>query len=70
MKHSVQVIFGKEQALKASNKEPFTEEELRLNVKVFDFDTREEKLAFIKGLNEGVGWTEICIPELELTANH
>jgi hypothetical protein len=26
----------------------------------------EEKLAFIKGLNEAVGWAEICIPEFEL----
>lgn len=66
MKHTVKVIFGKEQVLKAGNNEPFTEEELRLNVKVFCFDTNEEKRAFIKGLTEAVGWMELFIPDLEL----
>lgn len=66
MKHTVKVIFGKEQVIKAYYGEPLTEEELQQNVKQYEFDTLEEKLAFIKGLNEAVGWVEICIPEFEL----
>lgn len=66
MRHSLKVIFGKEQVLKAYNDYPLNEEELKYNVKFYDFDTIEEKKAFIKGLNESKGWNEFCIPELEI----
>ncbi len=38
-----------------------------MNVKQYEFDTIEELQAFIKGLNEAVGWLEIYIQETELT---
>jgi hypothetical protein len=66
MKQTAKVIFGKEQVIKVYNDEPLTEEEQSLFVKVYEFDTLQEKLAFIKGLNEANGWVEFCIPELEL----
>lgn len=66
MKHTVKVIFGKEQVIKTYNDEQLTDEEISLYVKDYEFDTLEEKLAFVKGLNEAIGWVEFCIPELEL----
>ncbi|WP_250631546.1 hypothetical protein [Rhodoflexus caldus] len=66
MNHIVRVIFGKEQVIKAYSNQSLTEEEKRLFVKEYEFGTLEEKLAFIKGLNEAIGWVEFCIPELEL----
>lgn len=66
MTHTLKIIFGKEQVLKAYNKESFTKEEEKLNIKEYKFESIEEKDAFIKGLNEAIGWTEFCIPELEL----
>ena len=59
MKHTVKVIFGKEQVLKVHRDEPLTEEELSLYVKDYAFETMAEKLAFVKGLNEAVGWMEM-----------
>jgi hypothetical protein len=66
MKHSLKVIFGKEQVTKRHNNKPFTDEEIKLNLKEYQFNSEDEKLAFIKGLNEAIGWIEFCIPELEI----
>lgn len=66
MKHTLKVIFGKEQVAKILNNEVLSEEELNVNVQEYLFETEIEKQAFIKGLNEAVGWTDICIPELEI----
>jgi hypothetical protein len=66
MKHTVKVVFGKEQVIKVYNNQPLTDEEQILFVKEYEFETLQEKLAFIKGMNEAIGWIEFCIPELEL----
>ncbi|OYQ45365.1 hypothetical protein [Flavobacterium aurantiibacter] len=66
MKYNLEVIFGKEQVLKFSNNEPFTKEETELNVKQYQFNSVEEKQAFIKGLNEALGWIDFYIPELDM----
>lgn len=66
MKHSVKVVFGKEQVTRAHNNESFRQEDLDLFIKEYNFETIEEKNAFIKGLNESVGWMEIYISEVEL----
>lgn len=65
MKQSVTVIFGKEQVSKIFNGEILNEDELLSYVKKYDFNTIEEKRAFIKGLDEALGWTEFYIPEIE-----
>lgn len=66
MKHTLKVIFGKEQVAKILNNKVLSEEELNVNVQEYLFETEIEKQAFIKGLNQAVGWTYICIPELEI----
>lgn len=65
MKQTVKVIFGKEQVIKAYNNELLSEQEINIYVKNYEFNTVEEKLAFIKGVYEAIGWVEICIPEFE-----
>lgn len=67
MKHTLKIIFGKEQVLKAYNGENFSDEELRLNVKEFSFNSEEEKNAFANGVYEAMGWTACFIPEYELS---
>lgn len=69
MKQSLRVVFGKEQVLKVYDGLPLSEEEQQLFVKEYEFVSLEEKLAFIRGLNEASGWSAFCIPELELCAD-
>lgn len=66
MKYTLKVIFGKEQFVKVYNNTPLSDEEIKLNVKEYEFNSEEEKQAFIKGLNEAIGWMDFCIPELEI----
>ena len=66
MKHTLKVIFGKEQVVKIYNNKPLADEENKLNVKEYQFNSEEEKQAFIKGLNESIGWMDFCIPEFEI----
>jgi hypothetical protein len=66
MKYTLKVIFGKEQVVKTYNKISLSDEEIKLNVKEYQFNSEEEKQAFLEGLNEAIGWTDFCIPELEL----
>ena len=66
MKYTLKIVFGKEQVSKIYNNEPLTDDELKHNIKEYSFDSEAEKIAFIKGINEAIGWTECCIPELEL----
>jgi hypothetical protein len=66
MKYYLEIVFGKEQILKIQNGENLSNEEQEINVKRFSFDTLEEKNAFIKGVNESIGWNECCIPEFEI----
>jgi hypothetical protein len=66
MKHTLKVIFGKEQVVKIYNNTPLSDEEIKMNVKEYQFNSAEEKQAFIKGLNEAIGWLDFCIPELEI----
>lgn len=66
MKYTLKVVFGKEQISKIYNNEPFSQEELDNNIKEYSFNSIEEKDAFIKGINEAVGWTECYIYNLDL----
>lgn len=62
----LKVVFGKEQVNKIYNNESFTEDELENNVQEYIFNSQKEKEAFLKGINEAIGWTECCFLELEL----
>ncbi len=66
MKHSLKVIFGKEQVLKFFNNESLTAEEIELNTKEYQFNTVEEKIAFMNGLHAAIGWVEFCMPEMQI----
>ncbi len=66
MKYTVKIVFGKEQVEKIYTNIPLTDEEIKNNVKIYSFTSKEEKKAFIHGINEAIGWTECYIPELEL----
>jgi hypothetical protein len=61
MKYTVTIIFGKEQVSKIFNSENLTNEELKLHKKVYSFDTFIEKEAFIKGIEESIGWSECYV---------
>ena len=61
----LKIIYGQEAVKKLYSDEELTSEELEENVKIFQFETENEKRAFIKGVEETIGWNEYCIPELE-----
>jgi hypothetical protein len=63
MKHSVKIIFGKEQVNKFLTNIPFSEDERLLNEKEYHFETQGELKAFLKGVKETVGWLECYIVE-------
>lgn len=63
MKHSIKIIFGKEQVNKFLSDIPFSEEEKMINEKEYHFETQSELDAFIKGVNETVGWLDHFIIE-------
>ncbi len=63
MKHSIKIIFGKEQVNKFLSETPFSEEEKSINEKEYHFETKSELDAFVKGVSETVGWLECYIVE-------
>lgn len=67
MKHHLTVIFGKEQVSKIYNSIPLKAEETKLNTRAYSFNSVEEKQAFLKGINEGIGWLDFCILDSETT---
>lgn len=58
MKHSIKIIFGKEQVNKYHQNEPLSIEEEKINLKEFSFNSKKELEAFCLGLEEAVGWME------------
>ncbi len=65
--HRVKIIFGKEQVNKYLTGDNLSAEDLTLNVKNYEFDTAEEKNAFIKGIRASVGWSECHIEIVRLS---
>ena len=63
MKHSIKIIYGKEQVNKFLSEVPFSEEEKNINEKEYHFETQSELDAFLKGVSETVGWLECYIVE-------
>jgi hypothetical protein len=63
MIHSIKIIFGKEQVNKFLSDVPFSKEEKSINEKEYHFETQLELDAFLKGVNETVGWLECYIVE-------
>lgn len=61
MKYSVEIIFGKDQIRKFHNNETLNDFEKIINVKKYNFESREERNAFYKGIGEAMGWLEFEI---------
>ena len=66
MNYTIKIIFGKEQVEKFHNDVKFTSDEMTLNIKEYNFNSHAEKIAFCKGIEEAVGWTECYILEDEI----
>ncbi len=63
MMYSIKIIFGKEQVEKFISNIPLSEDEQRINVKKYSFETEVELNAFKKGINEAIGWVECFLVE-------
>jgi hypothetical protein len=65
MKHSIIVIFGKEQVDKFYQNEPFTDAERENHIKTYHFSSIKELDAFSFGINEAIGWLECHVLRTE-----
>ena len=66
MKYLAEIIFGKDQVRKFHNNEPLDDFEKIINLKKYNFESREERNAFYKGIGEAMGWLEFeVIKEFE-----
>lgn len=55
----VNIIFGKE-AIDFFDKNGFLNDEMKkINLKKYDFSSEIEKKAFLKGIEEAIGWNEM-----------
>ncbi|MBS7234048.1 hypothetical protein KHA90_23875 [Flavobacterium psychroterrae] len=61
MKYLTEIIFGKDQVRKFHNNETLNDFEKIINLKKYNFDSREERNAFYKGIGEAMGWLEFEI---------
>ena len=59
MKYMVSYILGKEQINKYLQDIELSDVEKSINVKTYSFNSKTELLAFEKGMQEAVGWTEV-----------
>lgn len=60
MKYSIKIIFGKEQVDKYLSDIPLASDEKEIHEKEYFFKTKPELEAFLKGVDETVGWSEYC----------
>jgi hypothetical protein len=60
---SITITYGKEQASKMHNGQKLSAAEEAQFVKSYNFKTEKEAQAFIKGVEEAVGWQEVYIEE-------
>lgn len=61
MSYEIQILFGKNEIAKYQLGEELTELEKEINLKSFLFEEKNEVKVFLKGVNEGIGWTEYCV---------
>ncbi|MFN5628099.1 MAG: hypothetical protein ACK48W_02315 [Bacteroidota bacterium] len=60
---TIQIVFGSEAVNKMIHNQPLSEEEKTVHQKTYTFKTEEEKLAFMKGIEQGIGWQTAYIVE-------
>ncbi|MBR9833272.1 hypothetical protein GYB57_14100 [bacterium] len=63
---TLKVVYGAEQVQKLYANQKLSQTELRENVKTYQFESIKEKNAFIKGMEEALGWNNYCIPATEI----
>jgi hypothetical protein len=63
MSYDIQILFGKNEISKYHLDIALTIAEKEINLKKYSFDYKIEMNAFLKGLNEAVGWTEYFLIE-------
>lgn len=59
LEYSITVIFGKDAISKHNNGEAFCELEKQVNRKQYYFETEKELIAFVRGIEETVGWLDV-----------
>lgn len=57
-KFIVKLAFGQEVVNALYEGRALTQDEKKINIKQYKFNTETEAKSFIEGVNEGVGWTE------------
>ncbi len=63
MSYSIQLLFGKNEINKYHLDIALTVAEKEINLKRYSFEHRLERDAFLKGVNEAIGWTEYFLTE-------
>jgi hypothetical protein len=58
---NIQIVFGSEAVCKMIHKQPLTEEEKNVHQKTYTFATMAEQVAFVKGIEEAVGWQQAYV---------
>jgi len=60
---SLTITYGKEQVSKRHNGQKLSADEKNQFVKTYYFETEKEIQAFVKGIEEAVGWQEVYFEE-------
>jgi hypothetical protein len=63
MPYNLKILLGKNEIQKYHSDIALTITEKEINLKQYSFDYRLERDAFLKGINEAVGWTEYFLTE-------
>lgn len=66
MKYTISYILGKEQVDKYLQGIELSDVEKSINIKIYSFNSKSELLAFEKGMQEAVGWTEVFQNQLNI----
>ena len=61
MKYLAEIIFRKDQVIKFHNNQPLNDFEKIINLKKYNFESREERNAFYKGIGEAIGWLDFNV---------
>jgi selenocysteine lyase/cysteine desulfurase len=60
----ITILFGKDEINYFLDCNEITDEMKKINLKTYFLNTKEEVDAFIKGIEEGVGWQEAYIYDI------
>ena len=55
----ISLLFGKQEIDYYLQNDHLTSEMVKINLKKYSFETKDQCDAFIKGVEEGIGWQEV-----------